>query len=76
MSSVCRSSVETVLVAISAIVYHGGNKMHGRGFKPRPDQDSGSGHVDFPKKAPVEIELFSRVKAFICCKKLAQLLTT
>ena len=39
---VCRSSVETLLVAIFAISHDGGCKMHGRGFKPRPHQHSGS----------------------------------
>ena len=39
----------------------------------RTKQKQVSGHVDIPKKSIVGIELFPRVKASICCKKLTYL---
>ena len=70
VSSVClRSSVETLPEDISAIDHDGGD-MENKTKTETTTTKRLSGHVDIPPKNIFGIELFSRVKASICCKKL------
>ena len=69
-SSVCFSSrVETLLVDISAIDHDGGD-IENKTKTETTTTTQLSGHVDIPQKSGVGIELFSLVKASICCEKL------